>query len=135
MGKGEQRKVDDSGAVLVYDGDCPVCSSYVRYVRVREAVGSLHLVDGRQGGPWLTRVREAGMNLDQGMVLFYGGRAYHAQDSMHMLALMSSNVGLFNRINAVIFRSQLLARILYPGLRFGRNMLLIALNRSKLDVL
>jgi hypothetical protein len=48
---------------------------------------------------------------------------------------MSSNVGLFNRINALIFRSQLLARILYPGLRFGRNMLLIALNRSKLDVL
>ena len=41
MGKGEQQKVDDTGAVLVYDGDCPVCSSYVRYVRVREAVGSL----------------------------------------------------------------------------------------------
>lgn len=135
MGKDEQQKVDDTGAVLVYDGDCPVCSSYVRYVRVREAVGSLRLVDGRQGGPWLTRVREAGLNLDQGMVLFYGGRAYHAQDSMHMLALMSSNVGLFNRINALIFRRQLLARILYPGLRFGRNMLLIALNRSKLDVL
>jgi predicted DCC family thiol-disulfide oxidoreductase YuxK len=135
MGRREQGNVDRTGAVLVYDGDCPVCSSYVRYVRVREAVGSLHLVDGRQGGPWLTRVREAGLDLDQGMVLFYGGRAYHAQDSMHMLALMSSKVGLFNRVNAVIFSHELLARILYPGLRFGRNMILIALGRSKLNVL
>jgi predicted DCC family thiol-disulfide oxidoreductase YuxK len=135
MGNREQRNVDVTAAVLVYDGDCPVCSSYVRYVRIRDAVGTLHLVDGRQGGPWLTRVREAGLNLDQGMVLFYGGRAYHAQDSMHMLALMSSKVGLFNRINALIFRNKLLARVLYPGLRFGRNMILIALGRSKLNVL
>jgi predicted DCC family thiol-disulfide oxidoreductase YuxK len=135
MNNREQRSVDGTQAVLVYDGDCPVCSSYVRYVRVRDAVGSLQLVDGREGGSWLARVREAGLDLDQGMVLFYGGRAYHAQDSVHMLALLSSNVGLFNRINALIFRNKLLARILYPGLKFGRNVILRVLGRSKLSVL
>ena len=38
-------------AWLVYDGDCPFCSAYVRFVRLRDAVGTVHLVDAREGGP------------------------------------------------------------------------------------
>ena len=124
----------DAQPVLVYDGECPVCSSYVRYVRVKESAGQLILVNAREGGPWVERVRQAGKDLDEGMVLFYGGRLYHGADCIHMLALLSSSLGPFNRLNAVVFRSPTASKFLYPILRAGRNLLLRLLHRSKLSL-
>ena len=118
--------------VLVYDGDCPVCNSYVRYVRLKDSVGPVSLVNARDGGPWVERVRAAGLDLNEGMVLFYGGRFYHGADCIHMLALLGSSSGLFNRVNSTIFRSAVLSAVLYPVLRFGRNTLLWVLGRKRL---
>ena len=120
--------------VLVYDGGCPVCSAYVRYVRIKESAGGFLLVNARDGGPWVERVTQSGLNLDEGMVLFYGGRAYHGADCIHVLALMSTGSGVFNRLNAALFRHPRLARVLYPVLRAGRNLLLRILNRSRLSL-
>ena len=121
-----------AGAVLVYDGDCPVCSAYVRYVRIKESAGALVLVNARDGGPWVARVRQARLDLDEGMVLFYGGRAYHGSDCIHMLALLSTSSGGFNRLNAWLFSRAGIARVLYPLLRACRNLLLRILHRPKL---
>jgi predicted DCC family thiol-disulfide oxidoreductase YuxK len=126
--------VSEEDLVLVYDGECPVCSSYVRYVRLKETVGQVRLVNARDGGPWVARVRSAGMDLDEGMVLLYGGRLYHGPDCIHMLALLSSQSGLFNRINSVIFRSARLSSLLYPAMRCGRNLLLRLLGRKPLHL-
>src|SRR5579863_1150177 len=103
--------------VLVYDGACPVCSQYVRYVRIRESAGALLLVNARDGGPWVGRVVQAGLNLDEGMVLFYGARAYHGVDCLHLLALLSTGSGVFNRLNALAFRQPVVARFSYPVMR------------------
>jgi|SRR5690606_17817674 len=125
--------VDSDGLVLVYDGECPVCSTYVRYMRIRESVGDLTLINARDGGDWVQKIRAAGYDLDEGMVLVYGGRIYHGADCINMLALLSSSSGLFNRFNATIFRHKGLSRVLYPVLRFGRNTLLRLLGRKKLE--
>lgn len=116
--------------VLVYDGDCPVCSSYVRYVRFRKAVGPPLMVNAREGGEWVQAVREKGLDLDLGMVLIYGGEYYHGADCIHMLALLGSPVGAFNRLNGWLFRNRRMARITYPVLRTGRNVLLRMLGRQ-----
>jgi len=125
---------NDARAVLIYDGDCPVCSSYVRYVRIRESVGRLLMVNARDGGAWVQRVTAAGLDLDEGMVLFYGNRLYHGADCLHMLALLSTPSGIFNRLNAWAFSNAVLARITYPVLRAGRNLLLRILQRPKLGI-
>jgi predicted DCC family thiol-disulfide oxidoreductase YuxK len=117
---------------LVYDGDCPVCSAYVRVTRLRESVGKVDVVNARDGGAVVDKIVTEGLDLDEGMVLWYGGRFYHGADCIHMMALMSSPSGLFNRINAAIFRSPVVARRLYPVLRFGRNLLLKIIGRSPL---
>ena len=122
----------DEKLVLIYDGECPVCNSYARYVKLKKSVGSLVLVNARDGGPYVERVRTAGLDLDEGMVLSYGGRFYHGADCIHMLALLSTSSGLFNRINSAIFRSARLSAVLYPALRCGRNLLLRLLGRKPL---
>ena len=117
---------------LVYDGDCPFCSAYVQYVRFRDAVGTVHLIDGRDGGAVVEEIHAAGLDLDEGMVLKAGDRLYHGADCINVLALMSSGSGLFNKLNAWIFKSPIRSRILYPVLRAGRNAVLALLGRNKI---
>src|ERR1700685_1118524 len=124
----------DEGLVLVYDGECPVCSSYVQYVRLKESVGRVTLVNARDGGPWVDRIRAAGLDLDEGMALYYAGRFYHGADCVHMLALLSTGSGPFNRIHSAIFRNARWSAFLYPILRFGRNLLLRLLGRKRLHL-
>jgi predicted DCC family thiol-disulfide oxidoreductase YuxK len=118
-------------AWLIYDGDCPFCSRYVQYLRVREAV-NLRFVNAREGGPRVAEIRRAGLDLDGGMVLKLGDRFYHGADCIHVLALLASPSNVFNRLNAAIFRSERLSRLLYPVLRAGRNTVLWLLGRRKL---
>ena len=119
-------------AWLVYDGDCPFCSRYVRYLRLRDAVGKVLLINAREGGPLVDEMIDASLNLDEGMVLKMGGRYYHGADCIHALAMLSSSCDAFNRVNAAIFRSPTLSRALYPILRAGRNAVLRGLGRTKI---
>lgn len=121
-----------SGASLVYDGERPFCSTYVRYLRLRDAIGPVHLVNAREGGAVVEELRRAKLDLDEGMVLKLGGRYYHGADCIHVLARLSSPATPFNRINALIFNSPLLSRWLYPVLRAGRNLALRILRRTTL---
>ncbi len=120
------------GAVIVYDGDCPFCSRYAGLVTLRRAVGPVTLVDAREGGPLVARLAATGYDLDEGMVLLYGGRIYHGGDCMHMLALLSGGGGAANRLCAALFRHPGAARRLYPVLRAGRNAVLRLLGRDKI---
>lgn len=54
---------------LVYDHDCPVCRTYCKYVRIRDTVRRLRLVDARQPGALMDEITAAGLDIDQGMVL------------------------------------------------------------------
>jgi predicted DCC family thiol-disulfide oxidoreductase YuxK len=120
------------GAVIVYDGQCPFCSTYVRYTRLRDAVGPVKLVDARSGGPVVEEAVRAGLDLDEGMVLRYGGRLYHGADCLNMLSLLSSRSGLFNRLMAFTFARPGVAHMVYPALRAGRNATLKLLGRGQI---
>jgi predicted DCC family thiol-disulfide oxidoreductase YuxK len=119
-------------AWIVYDGQCPFCSRYVALLRLRASLGQVRLIDARAGGPIVDELRRSGIDLDEGMVLKLDDRLYHGADCIHVLALLSTPSGLFNRVNAAVFRSPRAARLLYPALRAGRNTVLRLLGRSKL---
>ena len=124
---------NSGNALLIYDGECPFCSRYVRMLRLRDNI-DLQLLDARSGAPEVHDVVAAGFDLDEGMVLKLGGEFYHGDHCLHVLASLSSSVGWANRCFAAVFRSRTSARILYPVLRFFRNLLLRCLGRSKLEL-
>nr|WP_256367855.1 MULTISPECIES: DCC1-like thiol-disulfide oxidoreductase family protein [unclassified Ruegeria] len=118
---------------MIYDGDCPFCSRYVAMVRLKEAIGPVNLVDARNGGDVVEQILAKGLDLDDGMVLLFNGDYYHGAECIHRLALLSTRSGLFNRLNALVFRSPTMSRVLYPVLRFGRNTVLRLLGRQKIS--
>ena len=115
---------------IVYDGECPFCTGYVRMLRLREAAGTVELIDARSDHPLVREIVRAGIDLDEGMVVKLGQRLYHGGDCLHVLALLSTRTGLFNRAMAALFRSATLSRALYPTLRAGRNAALRILGRK-----
>ncbi|MGH8476543.1 MAG: DCC1-like thiol-disulfide oxidoreductase family protein [Methylococcales bacterium] len=119
--------------ILVYDGDCPFCNTYVRYVRLHKAVGRLQLVNAREGGPLIESIKQRGFDLNEGMLLIIEDQSYFGAECMHRLALMSTRSGCFNAVNAWIFSRSLLSKLLYPCLKLGRRIILILLGRSKLE--
>lgn len=118
---------------IIYDGDCPFCRNYVRFTRLKDAIGPVRLINARDSGPEVDAVKAMGLDLDEGMVLFYQGQYYHGDKCLNMLALMSSESGFFNKLNAFLFSCPKAAQISYPFLRFGRNTTLTLMGKDKLN--
>lgn len=119
--------------LLVYDKECPLCNAYCSMARIRAAAGELRLVDAREPGTVMDEITLRGLDIDQGMVLKVGEKLYYGSDAIHALALMSSRSGIFNRLAYWTFRSDALSHLLYPVLRFFRNLLLKLLGRTKIN--
>lgn len=118
---------------LLYDGECPFCSAYVKMVRLQENAGPIRLVDARSDGPEYHEALREGFDLDEGMLLKLSGQYYHGKDCIHALALLTRKRDLFGRINSWVFRSQTRSTLLYPILRAGRSLALRLLGRKKLS--
>jgi len=116
---------EDQGDVwLVYDGECPVCNTYCKHARIRDAVGRLHLVDARQPSPLMDEITAAGLDIDQGMVVKFEGVMYYGPEAIRMLTLLGTPSGLFNRISYLFFGTVRRSRIYYPAGKAIRNLIL-----------
>jgi predicted DCC family thiol-disulfide oxidoreductase YuxK len=111
---------------VVYDGQCPLCRNYCMFIRIRDAVGVLELVDARQPSALVDEITRQGLNLDEGLVVQIGatGEVFHGHDAIHKLAMLSTRSGVFNRISHWIFKSKKRTLILYPFFRSFRNLTL-----------
>ena len=118
---------------LVYDGDCPVCRNYTKYLSIKKIAGTFELVNARDNPSIMQEINAARLDMDEGFVLKIGDRFYHGADAIHTLALLSTRTGVFNRINFLIFKSRALSRALYPVLKSGRALLLKMLGKRKLN--
>lgn len=98
-----------------------MCTYAAKTVAIRKSIGHLHILDGRSDPkhPLLEEIKCRGLDLDEGMVLVFGGQFYHGADALHLMGILGES-----KLNALLFRNRTLARFAYPILRFGRNMLL-----------
>ena len=120
---------DKDKTYIVYDGECPFCSRYVSFLRFREAVGPVLLVNARDDHPVVRHVEERGVVLDREMALVHGGYIYSGHDCINRMALMSTASGAFNRMNAFIFASARISSLVYPPMRMFRNLTLRLLGK------
>jgi predicted DCC family thiol-disulfide oxidoreductase YuxK len=109
---------------VVYDDQCPFCRNYCQLVRIRNAIGRLELVDARKPSALMDEINALGLDIDQGMVVKIGAQIHYGADAIHILALLSTKSGVFNRLSYWLFKSQRFSAFLYPVLRNCRNLAL-----------
>ena len=126
-------KAAPEGNWIIYDGDCPFCKNYMRFVKLKDSIGPVRLINARDGGPEVEYIKAQGLDLDEGMAMFYQGQLYHGGDCLNIIVMLSSDNGVFNALSRWAFKSQGRARAMYPTLKCGRNLALRILGRKKIS--
>lgn len=114
---------------IIYDGDCPVCNTYIRYSRLQSHLSPL-LIDARQDADLVSDLENKGYKIDEGMVVIYCSRYYYGAEAMHLLSTLTTRYGVVNRINSLLFSNAVFAAYSYPVLLTGRKWLLFLLGRK-----
>ena len=115
---------------LLYDSECPLCSRFVAMTRLRETLPGFHLIDARDDPALVAFHRSEGREINDGMILAVGDVFHHGADALNSIARLTTPWSLFNRVNATLFRSASVARVVYPAMRAGRSLLLRLLGRD-----
>jgi predicted DCC family thiol-disulfide oxidoreductase YuxK len=114
---------------IIYDGQCPFCSSYVSMMRLRQTVGRVDLVDARSDDPRVAAALNAGLDLDEGMVAIWGDKQFYGKEAVHLLATLSGPGGVVNGLQRLIFSSPRRAALFYPVLARARRLFLTLVGR------
>lgn len=132
MNKGEieQAKGD---IWIVYDAQCPLCNNYWKYMKLKETVGNVYLIDARHPSKIMDEITSLGINMDEGIVVKFQGKLYYGSDAVFVATLLSTKADWFNRLNYWMFSSQKRSKILYPICKMIRNGVLKLYNISKIN--
>jgi predicted DCC family thiol-disulfide oxidoreductase YuxK len=120
------------GTTVIYDTECPVCTAYSCSIELAPEAGGVSLVSARGSSHDVKSAVASGFDLDDGMVVIHNGQYYHGADAIHILAVLAPKTGVRNRLHRLLFGSQRVARLVYPVLRAGRNLLLRILGKTKI---
>jgi len=109
---------------IIYDGECPLCDHYITRLRLVETFGAVELVDARAQSAVTQKYWAQGYNIDEGMIVVVDGAVYHGADAAALLARLSANDGLFDRIYHWTLSHGALAKLAYPLLKACRRIAL-----------
>jgi len=119
---------------VLYDGDCPFCATYTRYIKFKEAIGNINLINVREHKSLANECFQQGYNLNDGMIFISQKKLYYGNEAVTTMAMLSTSSTLFNKINAFVFRKPALSKVLYPVLVTGRKLFLTLLRKKALVV-
>lgn len=119
----------DNKMIIVYDGECPFCSNYVRLMALRKSVDNVALINARTQHPVVQKLIDLGYDLNEGMAAIYGDTIYYGSDAVVVISSMSGERGWLARSIARLLRDQRRAKLLYPVMKVGRRIVLTILGK------
>lgn len=123
---------EEHGNLLVYDGECPVCSRYAAFVQFQKVVGPVPLVNARERPDVVEAMAQRNMDIDEGMLLKLGAHVYYGDECLEAIALYSDESRWLQRQHNRLFIKKGAAKKIYPKLRAGRNTLLKLMGVKKI---
>jgi hypothetical protein len=102
---------------LVYDGFCPYSRLASKIIRIRTNLGRLVPLDARlsRNHPVVRDLERVGLDLNQGLVVRFHNRFYHAREALQLLAQIEVQTDLFNWLHARLLRSRTMADLTAKG--------------------
>ena len=115
--------------IIIYDGDCPFCRSYIGLTRLRELTNTI-LLDAREEPGLCRELLDKGVSLDEGMVVIINNQVHHGGDAINRITLLTSKNTLFNKLAYLVFSRPAISKVVYPVLRGIRNITLRLLGKK-----
>lgn len=82
-----------TGDYLLYDGECPVCASFVAFAELRRRYPTLQLIDARHTPELVAELRRQGHDINRGMVLVLDRQLYFGAEANTKLASFREDLG------------------------------------------
>lgn len=112
-----------SGVCIVYDGQCPICSTYCSGLPAE-----FEKVDGRKASDLKDQITRLGLDLDEGFVVVKNGELLHGSAAMQALAGEKTITGWRWLLNKLMFATPWQTAIFYPLARLLRRLALWSRN-------
>ena len=119
-------------AVILYDGECPVCGEYLNLPKIRELVDDVELVNARTRPDLAADLRAAGFEINDGIVLIHDEGIVYGASALSVIAQLGESRRAVNRLSAALFRVPVVGEILYAAMKAGRRLLLRLLGRGRI---
>ena len=119
----------ESKATLLYDGQCPLCSAYGRYVAAHRT-GPIELLDARNQPEMARKLRDKGFDVNRGMVLSTPDGTFQGKRAIQAISPMISHRGPPRAALQLLTRIPGLATIIYPTIKWLRSISLRLLRRD-----
>ena len=111
---------------ILYDGECPFCTAYARYARLRRRVGEVDLIDARQAPDLVEDYAAQGYEIDESFIVNTGDAVLTGGAAM---AYIHGNLAPRWTGLGLLTNPRMLATV-YPSLRWMRNSALRAMGRK-----
>jgi len=117
-------------AVILYDGECPVCGEYLSLLKIRELAGEIALVNARSRPDLVAGLRAAGYEINDGIIIAHDGGIVYGASALSLTAQLDESGRALNRASAALFRAPVVGEGFYVVLKAGRKLLLRLLGRN-----
>jgi len=122
-----------AGDFVLYDGDCPVCKSYVAWSRLREASPEIQLINARDVPELVSALRKDGIEVNDSMVLRLGDTTLHGADAFVAITRLGRPRPGVATYLLKLMTAPPVAGPLYPLMVAGRKTLLFLLRRTQIS--
>jgi len=108
-----------------YDGECPFCKEYSKYIELRKKY-DIEILNARDNLEKIIEFRAKGYDIDEGMILEVspGKKLYHGADAAKVLDRMIEKKGVFDKFISMVVELKFFKSIVYPMVKFVRIVLL-----------
>ena len=117
--------------IIIYDGDCPFCRSYIALTRLRELANTF-LLNAREEPGLCRELLDKDVSLDEGMVVVMNNEVHHGGDAINRIALLTNKNTIFNKFAYFVFSKPVISKYTYPVLRGLRNITLRLLGKKSI---
>ena len=83
----------DNEITIVYDGECPFCTAYIKIVKLKSNFSKVLMVNAREGGEVVERIKKIPLDLDEGMVVKIGDNYFHGHECITFCHCLLQIVG------------------------------------------
>ena len=111
---------------ILYDGECPFCTAYTRYARLRRHMGEVDLIDARAVPDLVDAYAARGFEIDESFIVDTGDAVLTGGAAM---AYIHGNLAPRWTGLGLAANPRFLASV-YPGLRWMRNTALRVMGRK-----
>jgi len=124
-------KYKNKNIEIYYDGGCPFCTYFVVLSKLKKEY-SVSIRNLRDLPDKVKQFKKKSYDVNEGMLVIFDDNIYFGHEAVYLITKLSDKKYYSSKIFNTFFSNKHSTKIIYPILKFFRNVTLKLLNRKKI---